>query len=159
VNLTDLLPLQTPVQTGDLRKRTGRPLANLSVISDAVEHSVSEALSLQLNVMSADLHTSGSENDAEHEKRQQMAVIRARLSKRQIHVLRLLGAGKTNKEMARALLLSPNTIKLHVSAILQRLKLRSRTHAALLSSRLNKQDWENLVGGDLSSWKKMRTAA
>ena len=35
-----------------------------------------------------------------------------------------------------ALFLSPNTIKLHVSAILEHLKLRSRTQAALLSSKL-----------------------
>ena len=56
-----------------------------------------------------------------------------------MQVLRLLGEGKSNKQMAKALFLSPNTIKLHVSAILQRLKLASRTHAALLSSRLHKQ--------------------
>jgi DNA-binding NarL/FixJ family response regulator len=64
-------------------------------------------------------------------------VVRTRLSKRQIQVLRLLGEGKSNKEIAMALFLSPNTIKLHVSAILERLKLSSsRTQAALLSSTL-----------------------
>lgn len=63
-------------------------------------------------------------------------VVRAQLSKRQMEVLRLLGEGKSNKEIAMMLFLSPNTIKLHVSAILDRLKLKSRTQAALLSSRL-----------------------
>ena len=87
-----------------------------------------------------------------------MNFVRTRLSKRQIQVLRLLGEGKTNKEMARALVLSPNTIRLQVSAILQRLKLRSRTEAALLSSRLNREDWAKLGGGDLKSCKKVRTA-
>jgi DNA-binding NarL/FixJ family response regulator len=66
----------------------------------------------------------------------QMKVVHTRLSKRQLEVLHLLGEGKTNKEIAMALFLSPNTIKLHVSAILQRLNLGSRTQAALLSSKL-----------------------
>jgi DNA-binding NarL/FixJ family response regulator len=76
-----------------------------------------------------------------------------------MEVLRLLGEGKTNKEMARELFLSPNTVKLHVSAILQRLKVRSRTQAALLSSELDNKDWGDLVEGGLNSSKKMRTAA
>jgi DNA-binding CsgD family transcriptional regulator len=58
------------------------------------------------------------------------------LSKRQMEILKLLGQGKTNKEIATALFRSPNTIKLHVSAILKRLKLRSRVQAAILSSEL-----------------------
>jgi DNA-binding NarL/FixJ family response regulator len=45
-----------------------------------------------------------------------MNAARTRLSKRQMEVLKLLGQGKTNKEIAMALFLSPNTIKLHVSA-------------------------------------------
>ncbi len=63
-------------------------------------------------------------------------IARARLSKRQMEVLRLLGKGKTNREIAEELLRSPHTIKLHVSAILERLNLKSRTHAALLASKL-----------------------
>ena len=63
-------------------------------------------------------------------------IARARLSKRQMEVLRLLGKGKTNREIAEALFRSPHTIKLHVSAILERLNLKSRTQAALLASKL-----------------------
>ena len=59
-----------------------------------------------------------------------------RLTKRQQEILRLLGEGKTNPEIARALFRSPNTIKLHVSAILKNLDLQNRTQAALLASRL-----------------------
>jgi DNA-binding NarL/FixJ family response regulator len=61
-------------------------------------------------------------------------ISRARLSKRQLEVLKLLGEGRTNAEIARTLFRSPNTIKLHVSAILHRLKLKSRTQAALLAA-------------------------
>lgn len=58
------------------------------------------------------------------------------LSPRQRDVFALLGEGKTNLEIARALTVSPNTVKLHVSAILRRLELDSRTQAALIAARL-----------------------
>ena len=47
------------------------------------------------------------------------------LSKRQLEILGFLAEGKTNVEIARALSRSPNTIKLHVSAILRHLNVRS----------------------------------
>jgi GAF domain-containing protein len=62
--------------------------------------------------------------------------IKNALSKRHMEVLRLLGEGKTNNEIAEALFRSPHTIKLHVSAILRKLKLKSRTQAALLASKV-----------------------
>lgn len=162
VNLTDMLPL--PIKTRQIqakeRKAQVRPVFNLDAISGAVERSVSETLSSQLNAMFAGpLPGSAREKDAAHQEADQMVLVRSRLSKRQLQVLHLLGEGKTNKEMAKALFLSPNTIKLHVSAILKRLKLRSRTHAALVSSRLDKQGWVELVGDDLNSSKKMHARA
>jgi DNA-binding NarL/FixJ family response regulator len=125
----------------------------LERISGAVERSVSETLSSQLDAI-----FTGPRHVAAREKGEQKIRVRNRLSKRQREVLRLLGEGKTNKEMARELFLSPNTVKLHVSAILQRLKVRSRTQAALLSSELDKE-WGDPVEGELNSSKKMRTAA
>ena len=60
----------------------------------------------------------------------------AGLSKRQLEILGLLAEGKTNTEIADALSRSPNTVKLHVSAILRHLHVKSRTQAALLAARL-----------------------
>ena len=91
-----------------------------------------ETLSSQLNTM----FTGPATREKDAAQRDTDQVVRTRLSKRQIQVLRLLGEGKSNKEIAMTLFLSPNTIKLHVSAILEHLKLRSRTQAALLSSKL-----------------------
>jgi DNA-binding CsgD family transcriptional regulator len=51
------------------------------------------------------------------------------LSKRQWQVLSLMTNGLTNVEIARQLGLSPNTVKIHVSGILARLGLPSRTQA------------------------------
>ena len=93
-----------------------------------------ETLSSQLNTMFAG--PAVREKEAAQGKADQIKDVLTRLSKRQVQVLHLLGEGKTNKEIAMTLFLSPNTIKLHVSAILERLKLRSRTQAALVSSML-----------------------
>ena len=162
VNLTGMLPAQISAQQTQAkgqRKRCAGKTNNLHAISGAVERSVSDTLSSQLSTMvTPAAPVSKRQNDALQGDADHMNFVRTRLSNRQIQVLRLLGEGKTNKEMARVLVLSPNTIRLHVSAILQRLKLRSRTEAALLSSRLNGEDWAKLGGGDLKSWKKVRTA-
>jgi len=58
------------------------------------------------------------------------------LSKRQFEVLRLLAQGKTNVEIAKELSRSPNTIKVHVSAILDQLNAKTRTEAVFLLSKL-----------------------
>jgi DNA-binding CsgD family transcriptional regulator len=65
--------------------------------------------------------------------------VHARLTARQRQVFMLLGDGKTNAEIAETLSTSPNTVKLHVSAILRRLHLESRTQAAILATRLPKR--------------------
>jgi DNA-binding CsgD family transcriptional regulator len=57
----------------------------------------------------------------------------ALLTEKEREVLILLGKGMTNKEIAVRLSRSPNTIKIHVSHILEKLNLRSRTEAALTS--------------------------
>lgn len=51
------------------------------------------------------------------------------LSKREMDVLRLISEGKSNKEIADALFLSESTIKTHVSSILRKLNLKSRSEA------------------------------
>lgn len=155
VNLTDMLPFSIDSrQTMTRRQKPQIPSATtLDAISGQIERSVSEALSSQLNTMFTGRRQSSVQSKDETSNQTELALIRARLSERQMQVLRLLGEGKTNKEMAKALFLSPNTVKLHVSAILRRLKLRSRTHAALIASGLNNNGSVDLVRGDLSSWK------
>jgi DNA-binding CsgD family transcriptional regulator len=60
------------------------------------------------------------------------------LSRRQREVFELLGRGLSNAEIARALGISPHTVRLHVSAILQRLEIENRTQAALVSVQLGR---------------------
>lgn len=53
------------------------------------------------------------------------------LTERELEVLRLIGTGATNREIADRLVVSEGTVKNHVSNILSRLALRDRTQAAL----------------------------
>ena len=59
----------------------------------------------------------------------------AGLTTRELEILRLLGAGKTNKEIAAELQISERTARTHVSNILRKLGLPSRTQAALWAIR------------------------
>ena len=53
------------------------------------------------------------------------------LSEREIEVLKLVGSGASNKEIARTLYITEGTAKNHISKILRKLGLRDRTQAAL----------------------------
>lgn len=59
-----------------------------------------------------------------------------KLSERETDVLRLIAEGKSNKEIAGELFLGEKTIKTHVSNILSKLGLNSRTQAALYAVRI-----------------------
>ncbi len=60
----------------------------------------------------------------------------AMLTPRQLDVLRLLGEGKSNKEIARDLAISQETVKVHISAILRKLNVTSRTQAVVQAHQL-----------------------
>ena len=59
----------------------------------------------------------------------------AELTTRELEIVRLLGVGKTNKEIAAELQISERTARTHVSNILSKLDLTSRTQAALWAVR------------------------
>jgi DNA-binding NarL/FixJ family response regulator len=69
----------------------------------------------------------GSEVDLTLEK---SFVPNEQLSDREIEVLKLVGIGKTNREIADELILSQHTIKVHIRSILTKLNLRNRQQAA-----------------------------
>lgn len=53
------------------------------------------------------------------------------LTDRQLAVLRLIGEGQSNKEIARALAISPATVKAHAAAVIAILGATNRTDAAM----------------------------
>jgi DNA-binding CsgD family transcriptional regulator len=154
INLTDMLP-----HLADARPSPSEaePTNRLATISDAIERSVSQTLASQLNQMIEGRFAGLPLPEKNEKAAADDRALGALLSERQMQVLLLLGEGKTNKEIAAALFRSPFTIKLHVSAILQRLKLKSRTEAALLASRLLEPGAPDLTQGRAKSWPKSNT--
>jgi DNA-binding NarL/FixJ family response regulator len=65
----------------------------------------------------------------------------ALLTQRERQILALLGEGRSNREIANILVISERTARTHVSNVLSKLNLTSRTQAALLAIR------EGLVPG------------
>lgn len=61
----------------------------------------------------------------------------AMLTNRQRDVLMEIGAGKSNKLIARSLGMAEGTVKLHVAAILKCLGTENRTQAAIMAHQLN----------------------
>ena len=58
------------------------------------------------------------------------------LTEREVKVLRLLARGSANKQIARDLGIAEKTVKTHVSSILGKLGVESRTQAALYAGRV-----------------------
>jgi DNA-binding NarL/FixJ family response regulator len=57
------------------------------------------------------------------------------LSPREIEVLELVAAGRTNKEIAVKLNISNQTVKNHISSILRKLAVNDRTQAVVFAMR------------------------
>ncbi len=55
------------------------------------------------------------------------------LSKREVEVLSLVAKGRTNREIAEQLFISENTVKVHLSTILEKMHVRNRQEAAVLA--------------------------
>ena len=66
------------------------------------------------------------------------------LTPQQLRVLQLLGTGKLNKEIAYELDIAETTVKAHVSAILRKLNVYSRTQAVIVARKLQ---FEEILGG------------
>jgi len=54
------------------------------------------------------------------------------LTPRQVEVLNLVAQGFSNREIAERLTIEETTTKIHLQDILDRLKARNRTHAAVI---------------------------
>lgn len=63
------------------------------------------------------------------------------LTPQQVRVLMMLSEGLLNKQIAYELNVSEATIKAHVSAILQKLNVESRTQAVIVASRIALGQW------------------
>lgn len=71
----------------------------------------------------------------------------ATLTPQQVRVLMMLSDGLMNKQIAYALSISEATVKAHVSAILQKLDVDSRTQAVIAASRIEEGQFGTLFSG------------
>jgi DNA-binding NarL/FixJ family response regulator len=70
----------------------------------------------------------------------------ASLTPQQVRVLMMLSEGLLNKQIAYELHVSEATVKAHVSAILQKLGVESRTQAVIAASRIELGLWPQTAG-------------
>jgi len=61
--------------------------------------------------------------------RNQAAIGSLGLSPRECEILELLASGQSNKEMARSLGISPNTVKTHIASLYDKLEVQKRMQA------------------------------
>lgn len=66
----------------------------------------------------------------------------ATLTPQQVRVLMMLSEGLLNKQIAYELSVSEATVKAHVSAILQKLGVESRTQAVIAASKIEAGQWQ-----------------
>ena len=64
------------------------------------------------------------------------------LTPQQVRVLMMLGEGLLNKQIAYELSVSEATVKAHVSAILQKLNVDSRTQAVIAINKIGSSEWQ-----------------
>ncbi|MET0444327.1 MAG: response regulator transcription factor [Pseudorhodoplanes sp.] len=70
----------------------------------------------------------------------------ATLTPQQVRVLMMLSEGLLNKQIAYELSVSEATVKAHVSAILQKLGVESRTQAVIAASKIEVGHWPQTAG-------------
>jgi non-specific serine/threonine protein kinase len=102
------------------------PLAQAHISAETWEHAWAEGRTISLDsAIACVLHERG---DSEAEPAGATAL---GLSRREGEVLRLLAEGRSNQEIAEALFISPSTVANHVTNILNKLGVESRTAAAV----------------------------
>ncbi|MCD2519163.1 LuxR C-terminal-related transcriptional regulator [Massilia sp. G4R7] len=110
--------------------RMPRPWRVACEASEAARILAQEAAAGRFDVQAVEMVAAAAEGSA-YEAARPVAQHRKLLSERETAVLRRLSLGESNKEVARALGISPSTVRTHVESIFRKLECSTRTAATL----------------------------
>jgi DNA-binding CsgD family transcriptional regulator len=130
-----------PADRQSLTRAAEEAQRDLLAATEAAEQALARARALtwQLERALEALHASEATSRITHEGEHSASW--ARLSSREREVLALVAEGRSNKAIAEALFVSPNTVKTHVASLLTKFDVDSRVQlAALAASHANWQD-------------------
>ena len=101
---------------------------------------VSSGAALMIQNLESRSGASGASDEAENGAGQGVPS----LSRRETLILRMLMQGASNKIIARNLVITESTVKVHMKAILRKLRLQNRTQAAIWArNNVDEADWNS----------------
>jgi ATP/maltotriose-dependent transcriptional regulator MalT len=134
---------EAPFDRAESQRRLATVLASTGRRDEAVEHLVAAYRTARrlrakplANQLAGALRALGESADRRLSKRTAAQLEHRGLTRRELEILRMVATGRTNREIARELFLSPRTVDMHVSSILTKLDSRSRTDAVRRASEL-----------------------
>jgi DNA-binding NarL/FixJ family response regulator len=132
-----------PFERVESQRRAAFVLAAAGRREEAVEHLVAAYRAARrlgakplANQLAAALSALGERPERRLGKRTATQLENGGLTRREVEIVRMVATGRTNREIARELFLSPRTVEMHVSSILMKLNGRSRADAARRASEL-----------------------
>ncbi len=102
----------------------------------SAERVMMSLLALRDGLMVLDPAVSGMLNASDELDKRQSSTDAENLTPREMQVLQHMAEGLPNKQIARELGISPNTVKFHVNVILSKLDAQSRTEAVIRATQL-----------------------
>jgi DNA-binding CsgD family transcriptional regulator len=135
--LVALRGVDLPFDRAESQRRLAAALVAAGRRDEAVEHLVTAHRTAQrlgarplCDRLAADLEALGEHADRRLGRGAGARSTHAGLTRREVEVVRLVALGRSNREIARELFLSPRTVETHVSAVLTKLDRGSRSAAA-----------------------------
>jgi DNA-binding NarL/FixJ family response regulator len=132
-----------PFERAESQRRAAAALIAAGRREEAVEHLVAAYRTARrlgakplANQLAGALNALGERPVRRLGKRTAMQLENGGLTRREVEIVRMVATGRTNREIARELFLSPRTVEMHVSSILMKLNGRSRADAARRASEL-----------------------
>jgi DNA-binding NarL/FixJ family response regulator len=132
-----------PFERAESQRRAAAVLAAGGRREEAVEHLVAAYRTARrlgakplANQLASALSALGERPERRLGKRTATQLENGGLTRREVEIVRMVATGRTNREIARELFLSPRTVEMHVSSILMKLNGRSRADAARRASEL-----------------------